>query len=369
MQILSILLLAIIYVPIMISLSFMPYLTRKTISFGVTVSEDNYNSNPLRRMRKLYASISMAIYTALLVMCISLIYSMRNTNVEYQSTIIAISLCGMIIASIIMNLLFHFKMKKLSLSLPSSSGKKSVLAIDTSFRQKKLIVSNKWFIIHTIVIITGMILVLVNYDKLPNAIPMKFDLNGNTTSFADKSYRTVFFPTMMQIVMVLMFILLNWSIQKSKQQIDPANPERSIAQNTLFRRRWSMYTVLSGLAIIVTFSVHQFNMIYPIHPDVLIFVNMSIPAFIVLFAVILSFTTGQGGSRIGGASSSNGQPVKDDKHWKLGSIYYNPQDPSIFVEKRVGIGWTINFGHPAGGLILLGIFALIAAVFLITGVH
>ncbi|MNZ85413.1 hypothetical protein D3C78_1042030 [compost metagenome] len=369
MQLLSILLLALIYVPILVSMSFMPYLTRKTISFGITVSEENYNSNQLRQMRKQYASISLVIYFALLIICISLIYSMKGMNDESQSTIIAISLCGMIIASIIMNLIFHFKMKKLSISLPSNSAKKSVLAIDTSFRQKNLILSNKWFIIHGVVIVIGAILVLMNYDKIPNNIPMKFDFQGNVTSSADKSYRTVFFPTITQIVMMLLFIFVNWSIQKSKQQIDAAHPERSITQNTLFRRRWSMFTILTSLAVIVLFSFIQLNMIHPLNPDVMIFVSMSIPAFIILFAVILSFTTGQGGSRIGEASSSNAQPFKDDMYWKLGSIYYNPQDPSIFVEKRVGIGWTVNFGHPAGSLFLLGIIALIVAVSFITGVN
>lgn len=31
--------------------------------------------------------------------------------------------------------------------------------------------------------------------------------------------------------------------------------------------------------------------------------------------------------------------------WKWGVFYYNPNDPSIWVEKRIGIGWTLNFAH------------------------
>jgi uncharacterized membrane protein len=27
-------------------------------------------------------------------------------------------------------------------------------------------------------------------------------------------------------------------------------------------------------------------------------------------------------------------------------IYYNRDDPSLLVEKRVGIGWTFNFAQP-----------------------
>jgi uncharacterized membrane protein len=29
--------------------------------------------------------------------------------------------------------------------------------------------------------------------------------------------------------------------------------------------------------------------------------------------------------------------------WKLGLFYYNPDNPRIFVPKRIGIGWTLNF--------------------------
>jgi uncharacterized membrane protein len=31
--------------------------------------------------------------------------------------------------------------------------------------------------------------------------------------------------------------------------------------------------------------------------------------------------------------------------WRRG-IYYNPDDPSFWVPKRIGVGWTINFAHP-----------------------
>jgi uncharacterized membrane protein len=41
-----------------------------------------------------------------------------------------------------------------------------------------------------------------------------------------------------------------------------------------------------------------------------------------------------------------------DEHWRMGVIYFNPQDPALFVEKRFGIGYTLNFGHASSWLIL-----------------
>ena len=31
---------------------------------------------------------------------------------------------------------------------------------------------------------------------------------------------------------------------------------------------------------------------------------------------------------------------QNDEFWRWGIIYFNPGDPSIWIEKRIGIGWT-----------------------------
>ena len=48
----------------------------------------------------------------------------------------------------------------------------------------------------------------------------------------------------------------------------------------------------------------------------------------------------------------------DDDYWLLGMFYYNPNDRRLNVEKRVGVGGTINMAHPAGK-VLTGILALL----------
>lgn len=45
----------------------------------------------------------------------------------------------------------------------------------------------------------------------------------------------------------------------------------------------------------------------------------------------------------------------DDAHWRLKGMYFNPQDPTLFVPLRSGIGWTLNFGRPRA-IILLALF-------------
>ena len=64
------------------------------------------------------------------------------------------------------------------------------------------------------------------------------------------------------------------------------------------------------------------------------------------------------------ASASDGAQIGDsteDTYWKWGQFYCNPSDPALFVEKRVGIGWTFNYGHawawPLTSLIILAVLA------------
>ena len=59
---------------------------------------------------------------------------------------------------------------------------------------------------------------------------------------------------------------------------------------------------------------------------------------------------------------------QSDSYWKAGMFYYNPDDPAIFVSKRVGIGYTMNFANKMSWLVMLGILliALLPALLLKT---
>ena len=64
------------------------------------------------------------------------------------------------------------------------------------------------------------------------------------------------------------------------------------------------------------------------------------------------------------------QPAADstpDECWSLADVYNNPNDPALFVPKRLGYGYTINFGNPAGkwvcGAFFTGIALIVAFLF------
>ncbi|MCR5624551.1 MAG: DUF5808 domain-containing protein [Lachnospiraceae bacterium] len=58
----------------------------------------------------------------------------------------------------------------------------------------------------------------------------------------------------------------------------------------------------------------------------------------------------------------------DDDNWKYGMFYYNPNDPRLNVEKRAGLGATVNMAHPVGK-VLLGVMALSLVVLVLSLVY
>ena len=92
------------------------------------------------------------------------------------------------------------------------------------------------------------------------------------------------------------------------------------------------------------------------------------PIFLIaVFGVVLR--TGQGGSLLPETESDDegrGEGERgvvgdgsDDRFWKWGLFYVNPDDPTIFVEKRLGIGYTCNFGNPWSWVLITAILALL----------
>ena len=89
---------------------------------------------------------------------------------------------------------------------------------------------------------------------------------------------------------------------------------------------------------------------------------------IVLFIILLAVAVGlflpigrsrtQPGSDVDHEFTGPGSR-SDSRNWIAGLIYYNPDDPDLLVPKRLGYGWTINFGHPRGKLFLIVLIALI----------
>lgn len=352
-------------IPVFIFTVFIPYWTRKTESFGVTIPENIYYTDVLKKLRKQYA-YTMSGFSLIVTTVFLLLGNFYNYNEDEIGTLLIVSISAYLFTAFLIYLIFHNKMKKMKLEQNWSHAKSQVLVVDTNFHNQKLSYSHYWYLIPLSVAIITAILSMKFYPQFPDNIPMNYDLSGNITKSISKSYFTVMLFPMVQILLTMLFIFINWIIAKSKQQISAEDPEKSIAQNIVFRKRWSLFMLISGSAMVLMFSMIQLSLIYTINQTLLLTVSLVFTFGTIAGAIILSITTGQGGSRIGKRTNKTGNTIDrdDDQYWKLGIFYYNKNDPTIFLEKRFGIGWTNNWAHPLSWIIILIILASVGIPFI-----
>ncbi|MGC4378062.1 DUF5808 domain-containing protein [Fictibacillus sp. Mic-4] len=349
------------FLPIAVLIIFIPYLTRKTESFGVSIPEEVYQLRELAGLRKKYAYVTGLF--ALVISIVLLLIGARKQELLFPGMITLF-----LIGSFLIYYVFHLHMKKMKAEKKWDQSRPQKLVIDSKFRSQKLAVSSAWFLVPFMISLATLFMSMTFYKQIPEKMPLKYDFSGHVTSWGHKSYRTVLMLPAIQFYLTILFTYLNSTIVKAKQQINPADPETSIKQNLIFRWRWSFFNFVTGTVIVLLFFLIQLSFIVTINPIVLIIVPIVAVCGILLAAIILSFTTGQGGSRVKISKGQENRSInrEDDRHWKLGIFYFNPDDPAVWMEKRFGIGWTLNFARPLSWLILFMILvpAIIIPLFL-----
>ena len=143
--------------------------------------------------------------------------------------------------------------------------------------------------------------------------------------------------------------------------IDVDEAEKSAHQNAVFRYRWSVFTVIGGLGMMFVMGSIMLVNIEVISLMAIVPVTMTFVVLLVVYAIMLSITMGQSGSRVKTTIKADGTKINrdDDRYWVAGSFYFNKEDPAMFVEKRFGIGMTVNFGNTWAVIIFVSIFAVI----------
>lgn len=339
-----------------VSFAFIPYWTRKTENFGVSISESMYFRQDFKVMRKKYTSILVIISVILFVSFLILGFQLEEKTVMILFTIVTVAY---FVSSFLLYLPFHFKMKQIKEVENWQQDRKQSLVIDTKFREENLTYSNGWFLIPALITIATIAFTFIVYENIPKEIPIHTSFSGKVT-YDKKSMGNVLILPITQLFLVGMFLVINYVIKHSKQQVSVENPHTSKQQNVMFRRRWSLYMVVTSILITIMFTFLQMTFIYPSLLAYEALVTFSFTGIILFGAILLSITTGQGGSRIKRSEKNENGKIDrdDDRHWKLGQFYVNKNDPSIFVEKRFGVGWTNNWAHPVSWIFIILILGL-----------
>ena len=341
-----------------------PFLLKETIIFGSRFPVQIVNRSEVNNLKQNYKHLYLSVNIPFIIALGFLLYNFPDERLFSAGIIFQLVLMFLI------HILFNRKareVKKTLLLYSEAAPPKQILTVDTKFREGKYLVPVWWFLPAVFVIILNFLILILSYDKAPAQIPLHFDMLGNATEFTVKSYLHVLMIPLSSSLMLLVFVGVYFLIKRSRQEIDSHNPEISAQKNRRFRLIWSGYLSIMCTVLITWFfflSLHINNLLI-IPGNLFRVMNMGIPFMILLSAIALAIVTGQSGSRLKfrqTGSSQDADNADDDRYWKLGMIYYNPDDPSFLVEKRYGVGWTINFGHISTVVMLIGILTAIVII-------
>jgi uncharacterized membrane protein len=357
---------AILLVVIVVLGWLMPALTRRDLLFGVTVAPDARSSPAGQAIIRRYRMqvIALALLAALALALLA-VFGPDAWWLNGWSTMFV--LAPLFFLSI-PYLLAYYASRALHVPPPEPGAAPEPAAqpvAELRARHYGDYVPLIWEALPLAIIAATAIYLAISYEAAPAIIPIHFDASGQPNGYATKAIGSYFALVWTQLGLEILLTGLALLIVPAKTL-----PGRAASR---FRRAWLRYLfgmkaltlafmgVLAGLIAEAaqTGSASQIDVFLPI---TLVYVGILLAS-----AIALAVRTGQGGSRLGSPAETAVDRM-DDRYWKLGGIYVNPQDPSFFVEKRFGVGWTINFGNRWGIFALCCLLAVVMLVPILTAV-
>ena len=172
-----------------------------------------------------------------------------------------------------------------------------------------------------------------NWDRIPARFPVHWDVYGEPNRWVERTTRGVYGPLIFAAefcAFMLALALAGWFGARR-------SPMRRIILGAAIAVQSALGLLFAGIAV------------NPIAHLPVWFIVLG-PVFVMGIIVFLAIHRASG-------VNDTAEPAPEEC-WHGSVIYYNPGDPALLVEKRVGFGYTLNFGNHwswvlAAGLVLI----------------
>ena len=191
--------------------------------------------------------------------------------------------------------------------------------------------------------------------------PMHVDVSGNVTDMA-QSPMVAAFPVALEVFLAAVFAFCHWMVLRSKKGLEPGRPASSSWAYGMFAYAQTAFLLVMGLACTAACGLGMaLAMIGIVSMGVAVAVIIGVALLCVVGDLIVGVKYGQSGSRVFRMEASDTLLSDDDRFWKLGMLYCNPDDASLFLPQRSGIGWTVNWGRSAVWALVVALVLFVAA--------
>lgn len=347
-----------------------PWLMKKNECFTVTVPEFAHTDRRFRSFRVRYAvsvlaatlACSVAMGVASCVYASAAVAGSSSAEALFVAVVVAASIVPAIVSFALM--LFYRKKVQAIKAEEGWKAEHSESVAVVGFEEVPKPPSLAWNAAYVPIVLATLAIGLAMYPTLPDVVPLHMDFAGNVDRWEPKSPSLIAFPVLFELFMAACFVLSHWAVARSKKDVDPAHPAISAYAYGAFARAECILVLVGGLVLTgilgVLMMLLMTDLVSPLPVIVLIVV---VALVFTVAAIVISVVYGQSGSRLARRmSEANGMPVDNDEHWKCGIFYCNKDDASLFLPKRFGVGWTLNWARPAVWVVVIG-FLLVTIAF------
>lgn len=341
---------------------FLPYVTPKSIQFGVRIPREREDDPVISTTRRKYHLRLLAGSTLIFL----IFYMLPAAEGRYDLT-----LFSLVFELFFTHLNYYISFRKLHMIKVKQQWFEGVVEgfgmVHLNERSIRHRITGIYFIFPSLILIGIVLFISITaYTQLPNSIPVGFSAGGTPTRHSPKDISDMFLIVLIQAVITSAFFIVGWILTRTSQEIDASRPYTTYEQQNRFKSffRDLLYVFTTFLGMTFLFSrMRQLD--YPSFDpsSYMIFIPIAL-GYVLLFSTPLLL--GQMGARLsvtGGNNEDTGvSNLDDDRNWKLGLFYYNRQDPSILVGRRFGIGWTFNFGNPRSWAVVASIAVILSFI-------
>lgn len=344
-----------------------PYINRRDIPFGVSIPVTDKTKEVVNAQKKSYLFINLGI--AIIINIGIFLYGQFKPNIPEEKLVYLciVSLFIMLAISLVSYVLKHNELKKYKQTLSLEMKQTKKIVVDLSFRDEKLIFPTSYLVgINLAFVLVTVLLTVFNYQNIPDQLVTQWDFNMNPTTITEKTWGSVMMIPAMQVFITIVMAISNQAYLSAKQQIDSKNPTASSTKSKKFRRQSSLLNlVISILTQLLFVSIQLVTVFESISPKVVMILSLVFTILIIGLVLWFSLYYGQSGDRLKTIEINEEEAPKgnivtgdDDENWKLGMFYFNKQDPSFWVEKRMGVGMTFNLAKWQSWAFLIGVIVL-----------
>ena len=351
-----------------------PYYSRRGTPFGITVPSTHQQDSFIQMLKKRFLIQNIVLS---LLFSIPLFFFSTIENIQAQEMWSSLYFTGAVFLFVILTFVLYLSNRKKIQIWKKENNlftdiKKERIIVDTNYHSDLKTISTRTIVMaQLLIVLITVVVTLFFYRSIPNEFPVHWNSQNVPDRIVEKTYLSVLMVPAIQLLMIPVMAFSNYSFIKSKQKLLSNYPQLTSKQSKQFRKAWSVYFLIVSVALQLLFTLINFYALFIADDSGFEWVSIVIGIFIVGiigYSLFLTWKYGQGGEKLVYSeikeNSEEFTEVDEEKYWKWGVFYYNPEDPAVFVEKRFGIGSTINMARwqswlAIGGLI---VFCILLAV-------